>query len=161
MEGRTAVEIELVGAFRDASGKLYGPGKYQFTSEMTLTPSDPASSAFEVPEMTIGIGFHWERQERQVFRGPLRIIKRVAGLTLINDVSLEEYVTSVISSEMSASCPIELLKAHAVISRSWLAFPSSHRRGGAEQRGGAKREPARAKPQNAKREPARAKPKKK
>ena len=133
MEGRTAVEVELLGAFRDASGKLYSPGKYQFTSEMTLTPSDPASSAFAVPEMTIGIGFHWERQERQVFRGPLRIIKRGAGLTLINDVSLEEYVTSVISSEMSASCPIELLKAHAVISRSWLAFPSSQRRGGRDK----------------------------
>jgi SpoIID/LytB domain protein len=48
---------------------------------------------------------------------------RREGLTAINDVSLEEYVTSVISSEMSASCPIELLKAHAVISRSWLCYP--------------------------------------
>ena len=125
MEGQTAVEVELIGAFSDPSGKSYNPGKYRFTSEMTLTPTDPASSAFAVPEMTIGIGFHWERQERQVFRGPLRIIKRGAGLTLINDVSLEEYVTSVISSEMSASCPIELLKAHAVISRSWLWFPKT------------------------------------
>src|SRR5207245_3521742 len=62
-------------------------------------------------------------KERQVFRGALRIIKRDAGLTVVNDVPLEEYVTSVISSEMSASCPIELLKAHAVISRSWLLFP--------------------------------------
>jgi SpoIID/LytB domain protein len=53
-------------------------------------------------------------------------VKREAGLTVINDVSLEEYVTSVISSEMSASCPLELLKAHAVISRSWLWFPKAN-----------------------------------
>ena len=45
---------------------------------------------------------------------------------MINDVSLEEYVTSVISSEMSASCPLEMLKAHAVISRSWLWFPKAN-----------------------------------
>src|SRR5438128_1654083 len=136
MEARTAIEVELLGPFSDGSGKPFKPGKYRFTSEITLTPSDPASPAFAVPDMTIGIGFHWERQERQVFRGPLRIMKKETGLTLINDVSLEEYVTSVISSEMSASCPLELLKAHAVISRSWLAFPSSQRRGGAERLGG-------------------------
>src|SRR5437763_3207245 len=125
MEGRNTIEVELLGRFKDSSGKLYEPGKYPFASEITLTPADPASSAFAVPDMTIGIGFHWQRNERQVFRGPLRIIRKPAGLTLINDVSLEEYVTSVISSEMSASCPIELLKAHAVISRSWLWFPKA------------------------------------
>jgi stage II sporulation protein D len=123
MEAQPSLEVELLGRFTDASGKPYDPGKYRFTSEITLTPPDLASSAFAVPQMTIGIGFHWERQERQVFRGILRIIKKGPGLTLINDVSLEEYVTSVISSEMSASCPIELLRAHAVISRSWLWFP--------------------------------------
>ena len=125
LEARSAIEVELLGPFRDASGKLFDPGKHRFTSEISLVPSDPASSGFAVPDMTIGIGFHWERQERQVFRGPLRIIKKAGGLTLINDVSLEEYVISVISSEMSASCPIELLKAHAVISRSWLWFPKA------------------------------------
>jgi stage II sporulation protein D len=122
MEGRPAVEVELTGGFTDAPGKEYRPGRYTFASEVTLAPSDPGSSAFALDDVTIGIGFHWERKERQVFRGALRIIKREAGLTVINDVPLEEYVTSVISSEMSATCPIELLKAHAVISRSWLAF---------------------------------------
>src|SRR5881409_3209034 len=131
MEGRSAVDVELAGVFRDESGMAYQPARYRFTSEVTLTPSDLASSSFALEDVTIGIGFHWERKERQVFRGALRIIKRDAGLTVVNDVPLEEYVTSVISSEMSASCPIELLKAHAVISRSWLAFPSSQRRGGA------------------------------
>jgi stage II sporulation protein D len=125
MEGRPLVEVELSGVFTDASGKPYNPGRYPFTSEITLTPKDLASSAFALEDMTIGIGFHWERKERQVFRGGLRIIKRDAGLTLINDVPLEEYVTSVISSEMSATCPLELLKAHAVISRSWMWFPKA------------------------------------
>ena len=123
IEGQSAVEVELTGTFTDSSGKPYASGRYKFTSEVTLTPADLASSAFALDEVTIGIGFHWERKERQVFRGAFRLIKREAELTVINDVPLEEYVTSVISSEMSASCPLELLKAHAVISRSWLRFP--------------------------------------
>jgi stage II sporulation protein D len=126
IEGQSAVEVELTGTFADASGKPHTPGRYRFTSEVTLTPSDPASCAFALDDVTIGIGFHWERKERQLFRGALRVEKREAGLTAINDVSLEEYVTSVISSEMSASCPLELLKAHAVISRSWLWFPKAN-----------------------------------
>src|SRR5437762_10602605 len=126
MEGRSAVDVELAGVFRDASGMAFKPARYRFTSEVTLTPSDPASCSFALEDVTIGIGFHWERKERQVFRGALRIIKRDAGLTVVNDVPLEDYVTSVISSEMSASCPIELLKAHAVISRSWMWFPKAN-----------------------------------
>ena len=126
IEGRSAVEVELMGTFTDTSGKPYASGRQRFTSEVTLTPSDVASCAFALDDVTIGIGFHWERKERQVFRGALRIIRREAGLTVINDVPLEEYVTSVISSEMSASCPLELLKAHAVISRSWLRFPKAN-----------------------------------
>jgi stage II sporulation protein D len=126
IEGRSAVELELTGAFTDSSGKSYTPGRHSFTSEVTLSPSDPASSAFALDDVTIGIGFHWERKERQVFHGAFRLVKRAAGLTVINDVPLEEYVASVISSEMSASCPIELLKAHAVISRSWLWFPKAN-----------------------------------
>ena len=120
MEARSSVEVELSGTFTDSSGKQYGPGRHRFTSEITLSPADISSCAFVLDDMTIGIGFHWERKERQVFRGALRILKRQPGLTVINDLPLEEYVTSVISSEMSASCPLELLKAHAVISRSWL-----------------------------------------
>jgi stage II sporulation protein D len=123
MESRPVIEVELMGDFRDSAGTLYTPGRYRFASGATLTPSDEASSAFALDDMTIGIGFHWERRERQVFHGALRILKRAEGLTVVNDVGLEEYVTSVISSEMSASCPLELLKAHAVISRSWLLFP--------------------------------------
>jgi stage II sporulation protein D len=126
VEGRSAVEVELIGTFADTSGKSYTPGRYRLESEAVLAPSEPASCAFALDDVTIGIGFHWERKERQVFRGALRLVKREAGLTAINDVPLEEYVTSVISSEMSASCPLELLKAHAVISRSWLRFPKDN-----------------------------------
>jgi SpoIID/LytB domain protein len=126
IEGQSAVEVELTGTFADASGKPYTPGRHRFVSEVTLTPADPVSCAFTLEDVTIGVGFHWERKERQVFRGALRLVRRKAGLTLINDVSLEEYVTSVISSEMSASCPPEMLKAHAVISRSWLWFAKTN-----------------------------------
>jgi len=125
IEGRSAIEVELTGIFTDTSGKTYNSGRYRLTSEVTLTPSDPASCSFALDDVTIGIGFHWERKERQVFRGAFRLVKKDAGLTVINDVSLEEYVTSVISSEMSASCPLEMLKAHAVISRSWMWFPKA------------------------------------
>src|SRR5215831_1219016 len=126
MEAQPAVEVEVMGTFTDVAGRSYPTGRHRFTSDITLTPGEASSSAFALDNMTIGIGFHWERKERQVFRGGLRIIKRDAGLTVINDVPLEEYVTSVISSEMSATCPLELLKAHAVISRSWMWFPKTH-----------------------------------
>src|SRR5213594_3261230 len=143
MEAQPAVQVELMGTFIDAAGRSYTAGRHRFTSDVTLKPGDVSSSAFALDNITIGIGFHWERKERQVFRGALRIISRPEGLTVINDVPLEEYVTSVISSEMSASCPIELLKAHAVISRSWLLFPKAQHSPGAA----ARREPDRAKPQ--------------
>jgi stage II sporulation protein D len=125
VEGRPSVDIELIGPFSDTNGKSYAPGRHRFTSEATLTPTDTSASTFAIDDVVIGIGFHWERKERQVFRGGARIIQRKNGLTVINDVSLEDYVTSVISSEMSAFCPLELLKAHAVISRSWMWFPKS------------------------------------
>jgi stage II sporulation protein D len=128
IEGRSAVEVELSGGvFTDTAGKQFSPGRYGFNAEITLTPSGPASCTFALADITIGIGFHWQRRERQVFRGVFRLVRREAGLTVINDVPLEDYVTSVISSEMSASSPLELLKAHAVISRSWLRFPETNR----------------------------------
>jgi SpoIID/LytB domain protein len=122
VEGRSHFDIELQGAFVDASGREFPAGRYRFDAETRLAPRDLERASFAVENVTIGVGFHWERNERQTFRGAFRILKR-DGLTLINDVSIEDYVTSVISSEMSAGCPIELLKAHAVMSRSWLRYP--------------------------------------
>jgi SpoIID/LytB domain protein len=121
MEGRDSIDVQLSGNFTDGNRRSYGSGRYHFADEIVLTSAEPDAS-FAIDDVTIGIGFHWERKERQVFRGGLRILRR-KGLTVINDVPLEDYVASVISSEMSASCPLELLKAHAVISRSWLCYP--------------------------------------
>jgi stage II sporulation protein D len=85
-----------------------------------LTPQDDKSSFFDLMDVTIGINFHWERKENQRFRGGLKIIREEDRLTAINILPLEEYLKSVISSEMSATSSPELLKAHAVVSRSWL-----------------------------------------
>ncbi|MDR0962727.1 MAG: SpoIID/LytB domain-containing protein [Mediterranea sp.] len=75
---------------------------------------------FELLEVTIGINFHWERKENQRFPGALIIIVENNQLTAVNAVDAETYLVSVISSEMNATASSELLKAHAVISRSWL-----------------------------------------
>ena len=126
-EARQALEVELLGGdFHDSSGRKFHPGRHRFEAEIVLNPGDAEACAFALDGISIGIGFHWERKQRQVFRGALRLIRREGGLTAINDVALEDYVTSVISSEMSATCPVELLKAHAVISRSWLWYPKSN-----------------------------------
>lgn len=89
--------------------------------ELSFAPLHEDTSAFfELKDVTIGINFHWERKEVQRFGGALRIIIEADTLTAVNVISIEEYLTSVISSEMSATASLELLKAHAVISRSWL-----------------------------------------
>lgn len=87
---------------------------------LSFIPPQNSSTYFELIDVTIGINFHWERKEIQRFKGELRIIIEDDKLTAINVISIEEYLTSVISSEMSATASLELLKAHAVISRSWL-----------------------------------------
>jgi SpoIID/LytB domain protein len=120
MHGRNAIDVELQGHWLDRAA-----GRYRFSEPVTLKAAAPDAS-FTLDDVTIGIGFHWERNERQSFRGDLRIIANGKALTAVNDVELEDYVTSVISSEMSATCPIELLKAHAVISRSWMWFPKAN-----------------------------------
>lgn len=88
--------------------------------ELSFTPQQDTSSFFELQDVTIGINFHWERKEVQRFKGELKIIVEDDRLTAINIIPIEDYLTTVISSEMSATASLELLKAHAVISRSWL-----------------------------------------
>ena len=84
------------------------------------------NATFTLKDVTIGIGFHWERKEEQTFCGAL-LLKLEEGLVrAINVVPVETYLTSVISSEMSANASLELLKAHAVISRSWLLRILNH-----------------------------------
>ena len=93
------------------NGKLY--------KEMFFEPVSPSAS-FELKAVTIGIHFHWQREEDQHFRGALELVVAETGIICINQVDIEEYLSSVISSEMNATASKEFLKAHAVISRSWL-----------------------------------------
>jgi SpoIID/LytB domain protein len=87
--------------------------------EIRLVPEGNAT--FTLRGVTIGINFHWERKEDQTFEGGLRFLPNADGtITAINDVGVEQYLKSVISSEMSAAAPLELLRAHAITSRSWL-----------------------------------------
>ena len=86
---------------------------------LTFTPqADDAS--FSLNDVTIGVNFHWERKETQTFEGTLRIVVEADKIVAINELPVEKYLTSVISSEMSSTSSLEFLKAHAVISRSWL-----------------------------------------
>ena len=91
----------------------------QSYNELVFNPID-SSSSFELKAVTIGIDFHWQRKEDQRFNGALKLVAQKEGIVVINQIDLEEYLTSVISSEMSATASKELLKAHAVISRGWL-----------------------------------------
>lgn len=88
--------------------------------QLSFSSQPDTETFFELRNVIIGINFHWERKETQRFRGTLKIIVEEGQLTAINAIPVEEYLTSVISSEMSATASLELLKAHAVISRSWL-----------------------------------------
>ncbi|OJU33751.1 MAG: amidase [Bacteroidales bacterium 45-6] len=87
--------------------------------ELRFVPGDAVCS-FELKDVTIGIGFHWERKENQSFSGALKLVLEGGKIRAINEVRVEDYLKSVISSEMSAKASLPLLKAHAVISRSWL-----------------------------------------
>lgn len=86
--------------------------------KVTFEPSE--NGFFELKGVTIGVNFHWERKEDQRFSGALHLIVENGRLTAVNVLPVEDYLLSVISSEMSATASLELLKAHAVISRSWL-----------------------------------------
>ncbi|MBO7428586.1 MAG: SpoIID/LytB domain-containing protein [Paludibacteraceae bacterium] len=87
--------------------------------EVIFSPSSTTDS-FDLLDVVIGIHFHWERKETQRFNGSLKFIVIEGEVQAIDIVPTEDYLTSVISSEMSATSSLELLKAHAVISRSWL-----------------------------------------
>lgn len=88
--------------------------------ELIFSPIAEAGSSFDLKDVTIGINFHWQQTENQRFEGVLKIVQHEEKLVAINIIDVEKYLTSVISSEMKATSSIELLKAHAVISRSWL-----------------------------------------
>ena len=95
--------------------------------ELLFTPKS-ADASFSLFEVTIGVDFHWERQETQTFLGALRLVVEADKIYAINQLPVEDYLASVISSEMKATASVELLKAHAVISRSWLLAQMQHRK---------------------------------
>jgi SpoIID/LytB domain protein len=103
---------------RYEDGKIAWNG--QLYDELRFEPEAPSTSVFELRDVTIGINFHWEKKENQRFQGALKFIVENGKLTAINVLPVEDYLVSVMSSEMSAHASLELLKAHAVISRSWL-----------------------------------------
>ena len=102
-------------------GNEIGIGEESY-EEWYFEPLDPSSSV-ELHEVVIGVDFHWERHETQRFAGAIRLLMEKGKIRVINRISTEAYLSSVISSEMSAQASLELLKAHAVISRSWLLYP--------------------------------------
>ncbi len=110
-----------VASYDTACHKIVWKGEKHDT--LLFEPQDEANDSFELLDVTIGINFHWERKENQRFLGALKLIVEGEGITAINLIRVEEYLTSVISSEMSATASLELLKAHAVISRSWVLRP--------------------------------------
>jgi stage II sporulation protein D len=130
------VSFTLQGNFVTQAGEASPPGIYQASvsngqivfsdylsreKEVIFSPTREATDSFTVHEVVIGINFHWERKEDQTFQGALKLkVDADGNLLVINLVPLEQYVTSVISSEMSATSNVELLKAHSIISRGWL-----------------------------------------
>ena len=127
----TTLQFNLSGSFRVDDTIVEGPQtaclkdgkiewKNQSYNELIFLPTDKESCDFELTDVVIGVDFHWERKEVQRFRGALRLIIDGDKMIAINEIGVEDYLTCVISSEMNATASLELLKAHAVISRSWL-----------------------------------------
>jgi stage II sporulation protein D len=128
LEGKFAVSnvIGLKGDFtvRSERGTVFFTNAegQRILSEEEILCQPLEQSAFVLKNVKIGIGFHWERLEDEKFEGRLRFIAQGGNtITAINEIGLESYLKSVISSEMSANAPLELLRAHAIVSRSWLA----------------------------------------
>ena len=136
LDRKHTATIELEGAFKTVTGETVGPGEIQVHcedgqlqcggatrlagSEIVLVPTSMETCCFSLTAM-IGIDFHWQQEETESFRGTLRIIADGNDrLTVINDVLLETYITSVICSEMNAASPAAGIRSHAIISRSWL-----------------------------------------
>ena len=115
-KGETVCGRETVSL---AEGGLLWRGQHY--RELRFTPLKDDVS-FSLLDVTIGVGFHWERHEVQTFRGALRFVVDADNIVAINELPVEQYLESVIASEMKATSSVELLKAHAVISRSWLLY---------------------------------------
>ena len=114
------VPYEAIQKVNYRDGKIWLNDEPVDEEILVFNPVRYQKASFELNDVTIGIQFHWERKEDQTFKGSLEIRIENEKLTAINILPLEDYLVSVISSEMSATSNLELLKAHAIISRSWL-----------------------------------------
>ncbi len=132
------IKFELYGDFSSFGFKHFFNGRYEaeiiddriicksdkdkieITDEIIFEPQEPDSESFLIRDVVIGVKFHWERKEKQRFTHSLKLIKDNGKITAINIIPIEKYLMSVISSEMSAKCSMPMLKATAVVSRSWL-----------------------------------------
>ena len=125
IEGKQFVEFS-------EGGILWNGNQYR---ELTFLPSSNEAS-FSLFDVTIGVNFHWQRRETQVFLGTLKLVVESDKIVAINELPVEQYLASVISSEMKATAGVELLKAHAVISRSWLLAQMRRREEKGQQKDG-------------------------
>ena len=132
------IRFQLNGTYTIANKEVTGKQTVKFKDglilwdsavyqELCFTPQNDDIS-FTLEDVTIGVDFHWERKEAQTFLGKLRFVVDGDKLWAINELPVERYLASVISSEMSATSSLELLKAHAVISRSWLLVQMRRRK---------------------------------
>jgi peptidoglycan hydrolase-like amidase len=124
------IKFDLIGNFSSNVGTCAAKnivsienGMLQYNGiscdELVLAPCSD-ESVFTLHDVVIGVNFHWQRKESQTFKGTLRFILEDGEVRAINRIGVEEYLVSVISSEMSATSSLEFLKAHAIVSRSWL-----------------------------------------
>ncbi len=134
----TKIKFELYGEYSSFGFKHFFSGRYEaelvndriickgekdkieITDEIIFEPQEPDNESFLIRDVVIGVKFHWERKEKQRFTHSLKLIKDNGKITAINIVPIEKYLVSVISLEMSAKCSLQMLKATAVVSRSWL-----------------------------------------
>lgn len=146
MSGASAAQtltLTLGGGYRASNGEVLESGEYTASvdgasirldgtsainaTQWTLTPVDFEANRATVHGITIGVGFHWQRNESQDFQGNVVLVPQSDRILVVNELPLEAYLVSVISSEMSASAPPELLRAHAIVSRSWLLAQMTNR----------------------------------
>ena len=134
------IDFHLNGAYQAKGETVCGPQTVELTGgsllwrgqqyqELCFTPvhSSPSPDSFTLRDVTIGKGFHWEQQQEQTFLGTLRLMVDGDKVLAINELPIEDYLESVIGSEMSADSHPELLKAHTVISRSWVLYQKEQR----------------------------------
>ena len=119
--GKQAISGDIIVTVRQGKLALYDPSGLEITSGKTIKLSAQNEDVFTVSDVKIGIDFHWQRNQEQSFRGNIFLsVVSDSSFNLSNEIALEGYLASVISSEMSAEAPLEFLKAQAVVARSWL-----------------------------------------